>query len=67
MTTYGARSIAGCLILFASATATAGGVPGVGLDEVVITAKRTGPPGNVPSASQGTVTPLWSRERFAST
>ena len=58
MTTHGARPIAGCLILIASATATAGGVPGVGLDEIVITAKRTGLVGNVLSASQGTVTPL---------
>src|SRR5688500_9798819 len=58
MTTLGSRPLAGCVLLIASVSATAGGVPGVGLDEVVVTAKRTGLVGNVLSASQGTVTPL---------
>jgi len=59
MTTPGLRPFAGCALLIASATVTAGGLPGVGIDEVVVTAKRTGGlVGNVLSASQGTVTPL---------
>jgi hypothetical protein len=52
------RLIAGAA-LFCSATATlAGGVPGVTLEEVVVTAKRTDLVGVVQSASQGTVTRL---------
>ena len=52
------RRLAGLGALFFSAFAGAGGVPGVALDEVVITAKRAELSGAVQSASQGTVTPL---------
>jgi len=52
------RRLAGLGSLFFSAFAHAGGVPGVALDEVVVTAKRVELVGIVQSASQGTVTPL---------
>ena len=52
------RRLAGLIGLFFSAFAGAAGVPGVTLDEVVVTAKRAALIGEVQSASQGTVTPL---------
>jgi outer membrane receptor protein involved in Fe transport len=59
MTTHtGIRLVAGATMALATAAVTAGGVPGVTLDEVVITAKRTELVGEVRSASQGTVTRL---------
>src|SRR6185295_16868228 len=58
MTTPGLRHAAGSVLFIVSATATAGGVPGVDIDEVVITAQRAELVGQVLSASQGTVTPL---------
>jgi outer membrane receptor protein involved in Fe transport len=59
MTTHkGIRLVAGATMLAASAAVIAGGVPGVTLDEVVITAQRTELMGEVQSASQGTVTRL---------
>jgi outer membrane receptor protein involved in Fe transport len=58
MTTRAARLIAGSALLIAASSAHAGGVPGVALEEVVITAKRTDLIGEVRSASQGTVTSL---------
>jgi TonB-dependent receptor-like protein len=55
----GTRRLIAGTALFCSATATfAGGVPGVTLEEVVVTAKRTDLVGLVQSASQGTVTRL---------
>ena len=49
---------AGVVALTTTSAAVAGGVPGVALEEVVVTAKRTELVGEVLSASQGTVTPL---------
>src|SRR5690349_16255315 len=47
---------AGLMWIAAATTASAGGVPGVTLDEVVVTATRSDLVGEVQSASQGTVT-----------
>jgi hypothetical protein len=52
------RLLAGTVSLCAATAALAGGVPGVTLEEVVVTARRTDLVGVVQSASQGTVTRL---------
>src|SRR5262245_13966971 len=54
----GRRIAAGSSVLLIASAAFGAGVPGVALEEVVITAKRTDLVGVVQSASQGTVTRL---------
>jgi outer membrane receptor protein involved in Fe transport len=59
MTTFAAnRLVAGASFLIAATAAHAAGVPGVTLEEVVVSARRAELVGKVQSASQGTVTRL---------